>query len=86
MSQFTDKRTKGYHWEDCANKDNAQFLAIAKVPILVARYAGSPILLEKVEDAVRMYQVRFHAFNNGRFFHKDDYCQESGDFHIFINI
>ena len=64
MSQFTEKRTKGYHWEDCANKENAQFLAIAKVPILVARYAGSPILLEKVEDAVRMYQVSFHALND----------------------
>ena len=50
MSQFTEKRTKGYHWEDCANKENAQFLAIAKVPILVARYAGSPILLVKVDS------------------------------------
>ena len=68
MSQFTVKRTKGYHWEDCANKENAQFLAIAKVPILVARYAGSPILLEKVEDAVRMYQVSFHALNDGTVF------------------
>ena len=30
---------------------------LPKVPILVARYAGSPSLLDKVEEAVKIYQV-----------------------------
>ena len=61
MKQFMDKRIDGLRWDECASQDNIQFVAIAKVPILVARYAGSPYLLEKVEDAVKIYQV---AYNN----------------------
>ena len=61
MKQFMDKRVEGLRWDECSCRDNIQFLAVTKVPILVARYAGSPHLLEKVEDAVRIYQVQYDA-------------------------
>ena len=33
------------------------FYSITKVPILVARYAGSPHMLARVEEGVRMFQT-----------------------------
>ena len=41
---------------DAAAQDDSQAHGIIKVPILVARYAGHPELLAKVEEAVRVHQ------------------------------
>jgi ADP-ribosylglycohydrolase len=37
--------------------DDINFESAAKIPIIVARYAGSPMMLEKLDDAVRVHQT-----------------------------
>jgi hypothetical protein len=57
LRTFVERRTSGMEWPQCASQHDVQFFAVTKVPILVARYAGSPQLLDRVEDAVRMFQT-----------------------------
>ena len=38
-------------------EDDLQFIALMKIPIIVARYAGSPVMLAKLEEAVRIHQT-----------------------------
>jgi hypothetical protein len=54
--KFYSSRLTGLDWTECAVADDMQFLALMKLPIIVARYAGSPSLIEKVEAAVRIHQ------------------------------
>ena len=57
LRAFVERRAQGLAWAECAHAADMQFLSVARVPALVARYAGSPHLLQKVEDAARMYQA-----------------------------
>jgi len=57
LKVFVERRAQGLDWVECAHPTDVQFLSVARVPALVARYAGSPTLLQKVEDAARMYQA-----------------------------
>jgi ADP-ribosylglycohydrolase len=55
--KFIDHRARGSSWNQCASDDDVQFLCICKVPIIVARYAGSPTLMEKITEAVQIHQT-----------------------------
>eukprot|EP00959_Pyramimonas_sp_CCMP1952_P363869 7619693-Pyramimonas_sp.AAC.1 len=45
----------GRNWPHCGVNDD-QAHALVKVPSVVARYAGSPLLAEKMEQAIRVHQ------------------------------
>jgi hypothetical protein len=55
-------RESGAHWTACPpareRRQNHQAHATVKVAPLVARYAGEDVMLEKVEQAIRVHQVR----------------------------
>lgn len=53
--EFVANREKGNAWEECAIEDSQGF-SIAKVPALVARYAGSSELTKVVESHVNIMQ------------------------------
>lgn len=55
--KFLELRKQGLPWDECVQIDDNQFLSVTKVPLIVARYAGSPMLLSKVEEAVRIQQA-----------------------------
>lgn len=55
--RFMELRNRGISIDQCAQMDDINFESAAKIPIIVARYAGSPMMLEKVEDAVRVHQT-----------------------------
>lgn len=54
-SQFVASRDEGKAWADCACTDH-QAQGLVKVPLIVARYAGSPELLDRIEDSVKVIQ------------------------------
>eukprot|EP01034_Spumella_vulgaris_P036503 gene36503-45016_t len=53
---FVESRDRGHSWKECANQSDFQANGIAKVPVIVARYAGSSQLLEKTEEMVGILQ------------------------------
>ena len=55
--RFIELKNRGVSIDQCAQMDDTNFESAAKIPIIVARYAGSPMLLEKVDDAVRIHQT-----------------------------
>ena len=52
---FVEARTSGKSWDECG-QDDSQANGIAKVALLVARYAGSHDLLPKIESMVKILQ------------------------------
>lgn len=52
---FVEARDEGKTWSQCSSVDH-QANGIAKVPLIVARYAGSPDLSEKIEQMVGILQ------------------------------
>ena len=55
--RFLELKNRGVSIDQCAQLDDTNFESAAKIPIIVARYAGSPMLMEKVDDAVRIHQT-----------------------------
>eukprot|EP00599_Poterioochromonas_sp_BG-1_P003414 CAMPEP_0173140028 /NCGR_PEP_ID=MMETSP1105-20130129/4625_1 /TAXON_ID=2985 /ORGANISM="Ochromonas sp., Strain BG-1" /LENGTH=372 /DNA_ID=CAMNT_0014052903 /DNA_START=88 /DNA_END=1206 /DNA_ORIENTATION=- len=53
--QFVEGRKAGKSWSECSIVDS-QAHGIAKVPVIVARYAGSPELSSQIERMVRVLQ------------------------------
>ena len=72
--RFRELRDSGLSWSDCTQVDDIQFSVISKVPIIVARYCGSPIMLDKLDSIVCITQdnskVRFAAKLFGRLLEK----------------
>lgn len=56
MNHFIEARKKGVPGENSAHLTDSQFTAAMKVVILVARYAGSPLLMNKVTEVVTLTQ------------------------------
>lgn len=55
---FLDTREGGApQWEQCASSTDTQCLCLVKVPLIVARYAGSPKLLTMVEECTKIHQT-----------------------------
>mmetsp|Transcript_29798 Transcript_29798/g.65111 ORF Transcript_29798/g.65111 Transcript_29798/m.65111 type:complete len:393 (-) Transcript_29798:225-1403(-) len=52
---FMGNMRNGRRWPHCGVNDD-QAHALVKVPAVVARYAGSPLLAEKMEQAIRVHQ------------------------------
>lgn len=52
---FVEARGSGKSWEECSS-DDFQATGIAKVPLIVARYAGSPELIPTIESMVQILQ------------------------------
>lgn len=55
--RFIELKNRGVSIDQCAQMDDTNFESAAKIPIIVARYAGSPMLIEKIDDAVRIHQT-----------------------------
>jgi len=53
--EWTKSRQEGKSWAECS-QDDVQAQGIAKVPILVARYAGTGELIPKVEQHTKILQ------------------------------
>lgn len=53
--EFVKNRDEGKAWADCSFEDN-QAQGIIKMPLAVARYAGSPELIPRVREMVRVLQ------------------------------
>jgi hypothetical protein len=54
--RFLEIKEKGNSWEECRQDADIQFWAAPKICIIVARYAGNPSMLSKIEMAVRIHQ------------------------------
>ena len=67
MRRFLESRNADKDWTDCAVDDDTQFLALMKVPIVVARYAGSPMLIDKLEAIVKIHQTNEKVIASARF-------------------
>eukprot|EP00981_Chlorochromonas_danica_P008499 scaffold2205_cov183-Ochromonas_danica.AAC.24 len=52
---FVANRVAGKSWEDC-NVEDSQANGIAKVPLIVARYAGHANLVHKIEEMIHVLQ------------------------------
>lgn len=52
---FSEARNEGKSWDECS-QDDTQANGIAKVPLIVARYAGSPEMPSKIEAMVKILQ------------------------------
>lgn len=52
---FIANREAGKSWDEC-NVEDSQANGIAKVPLIVARYGGSPALVERIETMVSLQQ------------------------------
>jgi len=72
--RFREMRDNGLSWSDCSQVDDNQFSVVSKVPIIVARYCGSPIMLDKLDSIVCITQdnskVRYAAKLFGRILEK----------------
>ena len=55
VKSFLERRDSGKDWRECGAEDH-QAQGIIKMPLLVARYAGSEELLTKVSDTVGILQ------------------------------
>ena len=55
--RFIELKSRGISIDQCAQTDDTSFESAAKIPIIVARYAGSPMMLEKLDDAVKVHQT-----------------------------
>ena len=55
--RFIELKGRGISIDQCAQTDDTSFESAAKIPIIVARYAGSPMMLEKLDDAVKVHQT-----------------------------
>lgn len=67
MQKFLDSRNASKDWSECAVDDDTQFLALMKVPIVVARYAGSPMLMDKLDAVVKIHQTNEKVVTSARF-------------------
>ena len=67
MQKFLENRELGKDWSECAVEEDMQFLAMMKIPIIVARYAGNPTLMDKLDAAVRMHQTNVRVITAARF-------------------
>lgn len=56
MNHFIEARHKGVPGENSSRLTDLQFTAVMKVVVLVSRYAGSPMLMNKVTEIVTMTQ------------------------------
>lgn len=65
--RFLEQRKLGNEWSQCVVDDDLQFLAMMKVPIIVARYAGNPAMLEKLDIAVSIHQTNEKILLAARF-------------------
>ncbi len=54
LHHFISTRKATNSFSDCAHHTDTQFTAAMKVIVVVARYAGSPQLISKVEEVVRI--------------------------------
>lgn len=64
---FVESRAEGKPWAECA-ADDFQANGITKVPIIVARYAGSPDLLQRVDEMVRILQSNSLSMESSRLY------------------
>jgi len=64
--RFIELKDRGISIDQCAQIDDTSFESAAKIPIIVARYAGSPMMLEKLDDAVKVHQTNEKVLHASR--------------------